>query len=346
MADGSTVSPGRSMAAAQSGRRDHLAAPGYLFALLAALAVLAGLSMRIGAGDFSFTDLLSGPDRERAWQLLVISRVPRTLALILAGAALAVAGMIMQMLVRNRFVEPSTAGTTESATLGILVVMLLAPGIPVWGKMLVAAAFALAGTLVFLGILRRLPLRSPYLVPVVGLVLGGVVQAVTTFFAYRYDFLQSLHAWTAGDFSGVLRGRYELLWIGAALCCVAYLAADRFTVAGMGEEFTTNLGLKHRPLILGGLIIVSGIAAVVVVTAGAIPFLGLIVPNVVSLLLGDHMRISVPWVALLGSMFVLTCDILGRVVAFPYEIPLGTMVGVIGGILFLYLLISRRSRIG
>lgn len=346
MADRTTVAPGAGTAAAQAARRNRLGAPAYLLALSMALVLLAGLSIRIGAGDFAFGDLWSGPNQERAWQLLSISRLPRTLALMLAGASLAVAGMIMQMLVRNRFVEPSTAGTTESATLGILVVMLVAPSIPVWGKMLVAAIFALAGTLVFLGILRRLPLRSPYLVPVVGLVLGGVVQAVTTFFAYRYDLLQSLHTWTAGDFSGVLRGRYELLWIAAVLCCVAYFAADRFTVAGMGAEFTTNLGLKHRPLILGGLVIVSGIAAVVVVTAGAIPFLGLIVPNAVSLLFGDNMRISVPWVAVLGSMFVLLCDILGRLVAFPYEIPLGTMVGVIGGVLFLYLLISRRSRIG
>ena len=317
------------------------ASHGWLALVLAVALILSLLSISIGAGDFSFAGLVAGTDTQ-AWQLFAVSRLPRTVALLLAGMALAVAGLIMQMLVRNRFVEPSTAGTIESATLGILVVMLLAPDTPVLGKMLVATAFAMVGTLAFLGLLRRIPLRSPYLVPLVGLILGGVVQAVTTFFAVRHDMLQTLHAWTVGDFSGVLRGRYELLWIGFGLAGAAYLAADRFTVAGMGQQFTTNLGLDYRKLTLAGLLIVSAIASVVVVTAGSIPFLGLIVPNVVSLLFGDNMRRSVPWVALLGGVFVLACDIAGRLVAYPYEIPIGTVVGIVGSVLFLVLLLRGR----
>ncbi|WP_137173067.1 ABC transporter permease [Massilia sp. HP4] len=306
-------------------------------------AALVALSVAIGAGDFSFAGLLAGTQSD-AWQLLVVSRLPRTLALLLAGMSLAVAGLIMQMLVRNRFVEPSTAGTIEAATLGVLVLALLAPDTPVFGKMLVAAGFAMAGTFLFLGLLRRIPMRSPYLVPLVGLILGGVIQAVTTFFAFRHDMLQTLHAWTVGDFSGVLRGRYELLWIGAVLAFAAWVAADRFTVAGMGQQFTTNLGLNYKRLTFYGLLIVSAISAVVVVTAGSIPFLGLIVPNVVSILFGDNMRRSVPWVALLGGLFVLACDIVGRLVVYPYEIPIGTVVGIIGGALFLFLLLRGRSR--
>lgn len=318
--------------------------PRWLAVLGVILAALMALSVSIGAGEFSFA-ALTGEHAADAWQLLLVSRLPRTVALLLAGISLAVAGMIMQMLVRNRYVEPSTAGTIESATLGILCLTLLAPDTPVIGKMLVATAFAMAGTLVFLAILRRIPLRSPFLVPLIGLVLGGVVHAVTTFFAYRYDMLQSIYAWSTADFSGVLRGRYELLWIGFALACSAYLAADRYTVAGMGQQFTTNLGLNHRRLTLVGLLIVSAISAVVVVTAGSIPFLGLIVPNAVSLLMGDNMRRSVPWVALLGGIFVLACDIIGRLVYYPYEIPIGTVVGVVGGAAFLYLLLGRRVRL-
>jgi iron complex transport system permease protein len=328
----------------------RLANPAWLLGLAALLLGLCVISVGIGAGDLSwsalFNDLLAGRLDSDAWQLLLISRVPRTLALLLAGVSLAVAGMMMQMLVRNRYVEPSTAGTMESAALGMLTVALLAPGLPVVGKMLVATAFAMTGTLLFLAILRRVPLRSPFMVPLVGLVLGGVVEATTTFFAYRYEMLQSLRAWTVGDFSGVLRGRYELLWIGLGLSCAAMLAADRYTVVGMGRDFTTNLGLNHRKLLLTGLLIVSAIAAVVVVTVGSIPFLGLIVPNAVSMLLGDNVRRSVPWVALLGGGFVLACDILGRLVHFPYEIPIGTVVGIVGSALFLTLLLNRRTRAG
>jgi iron complex transport system permease protein len=245
------------------------------------------------------------------------------------------------MLARNRFVEPSTAGTSESAALGILAVTLLAPDLPVWARMLVASLFALAGTGLFLAILRRIPLRSPLVVPLVGLMLGGVISSITVFFAYRYDLMQSLSAWMTGDFSGVLRGRYELLWLSFGLSALAYLAADRFTVAGMGEGFTTNLGLRYGQVVTLGLIIVSLVTAAVVVTSGMIPFLGLIVPNVISLIMGDNVRRSLPFVALFGAGLVLACDIVGRLVVFPYEIPIGTMMGIVGSGVFLYLLLRK-----
>lgn len=316
-----------------------------LTAAIAVVAVLAIVSLFIGVGDVSLAALFD-PDRtDNALELLLISRIPRTLAIILAGMSMAVAGMIMQMLTRNRFVEPSTAGTVESASLGILLVILFAPETPVFGKMLVASITALAGTALFLRILRSIPLRSVLVVPLVGIMLGGVVSAITTFIAYRYDLLQSLNAWTTGDFSGVLRGRYEFLWLAFALTIVAYIAADRFTVAGLGQDFTTNLGLNYRRVVTLGLVIVSAVSASVVVTVGMIPFLGLIVPNVVSLFLGDNMRRAVPWVAVIGAGLVLACDIVGRLIRFPYEIPIGTMMGVVGSAIFLYILLRRGSRL-
>ena len=89
-------------------------------------------------------------------------------------------------------------------------------------------------------------------------------------------------------------------------------------------------------------VIVSIVSAVVLVSVGSIPFLGLIVPNVVSLMIGDNMRRTVPWVAVLGAAFVLACDILGRILRFPYEIPISVVVGTIGSGLFLYLLLRKR----
>lgn len=309
------------------------------------VALLALISLFIGVSDVSLSTLF-GPDRSsRAVEVLLVSRIPRTVAIILAGMSMAVAGMIMQMLTRNRFVEPSTAGTVESASLGILLVILFAPETPVFGKMLIASITALAGTALFLRILRSIPLRSILVVPLVGLMLGGIISAITTFIAYRFDLLQSLNSWTTGDFSGVLRGRYELLWLSFFLTVIAYIAADRFTVAGLGEDFTTNLGLNYRRIVTLGLVIVSMVSASVVVTVGMIPFLGLIVPNVVSMFIGDNVRRTVPWVAILGAGLVLACDIVGRLIRFPYEIPIGTMMGVVGSAIFLYLLLRRGSRL-
>lgn len=304
--------------------------------LLAVISVLTGVgSLASGLGDDG-----------RSWLLIVESRVPRTLALMLAGTGLAVAGTIMQMLARNRFVEPSTAGTAESAALGMLLTMIFAPTLPVAAKMSVAALTGLAGTALFLKILRQIPLRSALMVPLVGIMLGGVISAVTTFVAYRYDMMQSMGAWISGDFSGVLRGRYELLWIALVLTLIAYVTAARFTVIGMGEEIARNVGLDYNKVVTLGLGIVSMVTATVVATVGMVPFLGLIVPNVISLVVGDNLRRTLPLIAATGAGLVLACDIVGRVIIAPYEIPVGTVMGVIGSVVFLYLLLSRRAHAG
>ncbi|RBP61765.1 FecCD transport family protein [Brenneria salicis ATCC 15712 = DSM 30166] len=117
--------------------------------LLVAMIVI---SLFIGAGRVNLLALWSDPAMR---DIFFISRVPRTLALLLAGSAMSVAGLIMQLLTQNRFVEPSLAGTTQSAGLGLLVVMLLAPGASILLKMTVASLFALGGTLLFMMLLRR-----------------------------------------------------------------------------------------------------------------------------------------------------------------------------------------------
>ncbi|WP_439271640.1 ABC transporter permease [Pseudochrobactrum sp. HB0163] len=315
-----------------------------LIAATCLLTSLALMSLFIGVSDVSLHSLFGDESAWRAQFLLVETRIPRTIALVLAGAGMAVSGTIMQILARNRFVEPSTAGTVDSASLGILAVMILAPAMPVFGKMLVATGFALAGTALFMLILRQIPLRSPVIVPLVGIMLGGVISAITTFFAYRFDLLQSMSAWTTGDFSAVLRGRYELLWLSFILTIAAYIAADRFTVAGMGEAFTTNLGLNYRRVMTFGLTIVAMVTACVVVTVGIVPFLGLIVPNLVSMMQGDNMRRSLPWIALLGAGLVLICDMIGRTINAPYEIPVGTIFGLLGSAFFLYLVLRKSAR--
>lgn len=314
-----------------------------------ALVVLAGLALwstLVGATSISLRDVLRPGEDDVIAQVLFVSRIPRTLALLLAGASIAVAGMIMQMVARNRFVEPATVGTVSAASLGMLVVALVAPGLALLGKMLVAAAFALAATGLFLMILQRLPLRSALIVPLVGLVFAGMIEAITSFLAYRFDMLQAIRAWTVGDFSAVLQGRYELLWISLALTVAAFFAADRFTVIGMGEPVATSLGVHYGRWIFIGLLIVAMVTACIVVTVGVIPFLGLIVPNLVSLWMGDRMRRSVIWVAITGAALMLLCDIVGRLVIHPFEIPIGTIMGVLGSVLFLGLLWRKRAELG
>lgn len=299
---------------------------------------LAGLSLFVGVIDLSPMDLFR--DRE-ALHLLILSRLPRTLAVMITGATLAVAGTLMQQIARNKFVEPMTAGSGQGAALGILLVTLLMPAAPLLLRMSVAALTALATSIGFLLIIRRLPSTQPLLVPLVGLVYGGLLGAAVTFFAYQGDLLQYIEVWMSGEFSGVLKGRYELLWIAALAAALTYLIADQFAIVGLGRTAVINLGLNYTQVVFLGLLAISIVTALTVVTVGMIPFVGLVVPNIVSRRYGDNLRMTLPVVALMGAAMVLACDILGRVLRAPYEVPVGTVFGVLGAVIFLYLLNAR-----
>ncbi|MBS4196933.1 ABC transporter permease [Lederbergia citri] len=309
--------------------------------LIITLILTSLLSLFIGVSNITPLDLLHFQSEET--QIFLISRLPRLMAIILAGSGMSIAGLIMQQLSRNKFVSPTTAGTLDATRLGILVSMLLFANASTLEKMLVAFAFALGGTLLFMQILDRIKFKDAIFIPLVGLMFGNILSSITTFFAYRADVIQNMSAWLQGDFSMIMKGRYELLYISIPVLVIAYLYANRFTVAGMGEDFSKNLGLAYKRVVNIGLILVALITATVVLTVGMIPFLGLIIPNIVSIAKGDHLQKTLPHTALLGAIFLLVCDILGRVLIYPYEISISLMVGVIGSGIFLYLLFRRKA---
>ncbi|MCW1927744.1 ABC transporter permease [Bhargavaea beijingensis] len=309
--------------------------------LIAGLVILSFLSLFVGASSITPMDLLDWSSEET--QIFLISRVPRLVAILLAGAGMSVAGMIMQQLSRNKFVSPTTAGTLDATRLGILVSMLLFTNATILEQMAISFAFALAGTLLFMQILERIKFKDAIFIPLVGLMFGNILSSLTTFFAYRTNVIQNISAWLQGDFSMIMSGRYELLYISVPILFLAYLYANRFTVAGMGEDFSRNLGLNYKFVVNFGLILVALITVTVVLTVGMIPFLGLIIPNIVSIMKGDNLEKTLPHTALMGSIFLLVCDILGRVLIYPYEISISLMVGVIGSGIFLYLLFRRKA---
>src|SRR5699024_2434760 len=143
------------------------------------------------------------------------------------------------------------------------------------------------------------------------------------------ELIQNMTSWMQADFSRIMRGYYELMFISIPILAIAYLYANKFTIAGMGYEFSKNLGLNYRQVVNLGLIIVALVTASVVLSVRMIPFLGLIIPNIVTIYQGDHLKKSLLHTALLGAVFVLICDIIGRVIIYPYEIPISLTVGVI-----------------
>lgn len=313
-----------------------------LAALAAALLVLSFISIFVGVSNISPLDIFNLTPIQK--QILSITRIPRLLSAIMAGAALSIAGMIMQQLTRNKFVSPTTAGTMDAARLGVLVALILFPGASLLQKTAVALAFALAGTFTFVRIVERVKFKNAIFIPLVGLMFGNIVNSVTTSVAYRFDLLQSLATWLHGDFSMILRGRYEMLYVGIPLIVVAYIYADRFTIVGMGDGFAANLGLNYRHVVNVGLVIVASISAAVVLTVGALPFLGLVAPNIVTIYRGDNVRHNILHTALLGAVFVVACDTLGRIIIHPYEVSVGLIMGVVGSALFLTMLLRRHAR--
>ena len=297
--------------------------------------VLLLLAASMATGEYS---ILS---RDDGAQMFLNVRLPRTIALVLAGAAMAISGLVMQLITRNRFVEPSTTGTTEWAGLGLLVTMIVAPRASVLERMGVAVVFAFIGTMVFFLLLRRVSLRSSLLVPILGIMLGAVVGAISTFLALQTNTLQSLGTWFQGSFTSVYRGQYEVLWLVLAVVAAVFLLADRLTVAGLGEETATSLGVSYQQMVLAATSLIAVATGVVTVVVGSLPFLGLVVPNIVSMVRGDDLRSNLPWVCLSGIGLITACDLLARTLISPFEIPVSVVLGLLGAAVFVVLIIKR-----
>lgn len=276
-------------------------------------------------------------------EMFAITRIPRTIALVLSGAVMAMCGLVMQMITQNRFVEPSTTGTTEWAGLGLLVVFIVAPHASLLTMMVVAVAFSFIGTLIFFAFLQRVALKSSLIVPIIGLMLAAVVGAASSYLALQTNTLQTLTIWFQGSFTSAIKGQYEPLWAVLAVVVVVFIAADRFTAAGLGQDFATNIGLNYRLVVLLGTGLIALATGIVTVVVGRLPFLGLVVPNVISLWRGDHLRANLPWVALAGIWLVTVCDIIARLVIMPFEIPVSIILACVGAVVFIYLLL-RGSR--
>ncbi len=303
------------------------------------MGILAVAALLVGSLFTGVYDVVGAEDGGR---MFAITRIPRTIALVLAGAAMSMCGLVMQMLTQNRFVEPTTTGTTEWAGLGLLVTMIVFPSASILTRMSGAVIAAFLGTMLFFAFLRQVSLRSSLIVPIVGIMLGAVVGSVSTFVALQTDMLQNLGIWFAGSFTTVLRGQYEPLWLVAVVGVVVFLVADRFTVAGLGEEIATTVGVSYQRVVLLGTVLIALATGVVTVVVGNLPFLGLIVPNVVSMVRGDDLRSNLPWVCLLGIAIVTVCDLVGRTIIMPFEVPVSLVLGVVGAAVFIALILRQR----
>ena len=308
--------------------------------LLSILILLSIGSLFVGVSDMAPAALMAGD--ASSWHLMFTSRIPRLVAILLAGGGLSIAGLIMQQISQNRFAAPSTSGTIECAMLGYVLSLVFFGAQQIWLIFLVS----ILGTLLFVQFINRIQFKNAIFVPLIGIVFGNVVDSLATFVAYKYDALQNLAGWTVANFANLLQGDYELLYISIPIAIFSYLYATRISAVGLGKDFATNLGLNYQQVLVIGVILVSVMSASVVMIVGQLPFLGLIVPNLVSQFFGDNLRRNIPITAVLGALIVLCCDLAGRMIIFPYEIPISLIISILGGCVFIFFILRGQKNAG
>jgi iron complex transport system permease protein len=308
--------------------------------LLLVLVLLSIASVFIGVADLSLSAIFSA-DTD-ALELLLISRLPRLFAILLSGAGLSIAGLIMQQISQNRFAAPSTSGTIECAMLGyVLSLVIFGHG----DNLLLIFGMSIIGTLIFIQFIHRVQFKNAIFVPLVGIIFGNVVSSVATFVAYKYDAVQNLSAWSVANFANILQGNYELLYIAVPISIISYWYATRLSAVGMGKDFATNIGLNYKQILFIGIMLVSVMSATVVMIVGQLPFLGLIVPNLVTQFYGDNLRKNIPLTAIVGAILILVCDVVGRIVIFPYEIPISMIISILGGVVFIAFIVKGKQNV-
>ncbi len=305
------------------------------------LILAAFFSLFVGVIDLSISQLFTLD----AYQLdvLVYSRLPRLISILVAGSSFAIAGLIMQCITCNRFVSPTTAGTMDWCRLALVIVMLCLPEASPIMRIFIAFLVTLLGTSLFLTIINKISHRNMVIVPLVGMMLGAAVSAVATFFAFQYDIGQNVSSWLQSSFALVSNDETSLLYLSIPFMLLAYLYSDKFTIAGMGRGITVTLGLNHVHIVRVGLVIVAIITSISIVTIGCIPFIGLIVPNLISMSRGDSVKNTLFDIVWLGAILVLGCDVAARMMFAPAEVPIGIILSVIGSLIFLMMLLNKKS---
>ncbi|HDC1314089.1 TPA: vitamin B12 ABC transporter permease BtuC [Escherichia coli] len=273
------------------------------------------------------------------WQI----RLPRTLAVLLVGAALAISGAVMQALFENPLAEPGLLGVSNGAGVGLIAAVLLRQGqLPNWALGLCAIAGALIITLILLRFARRHLSTSRLLLA--GVALGIICSALMTwaiYFSTSVD-LRQLMYWMMGGFGGV---DWRQSWLMLALipvllwiCC----QSRPMNMLALGEISARQLGL---PLWFWRNVLVAAtgwMVGVSVALAGAIGFIGLVIPHILRLCgLTDH-RVLLPGCALAGASALLLADIVARLALAAAELPIGVVTATLGAPVFIWLLLKAR----
>lgn len=321
---------------------------------VAALGALlaAALLLSVGCGSQWYTParlwqaLCAADAADPVWRILCFVRLPRTAAAVLAGAALGVAGALIQSVLNNAMASPNVIGVNAGAGLGALLAASLVPGA---AALLPGAAFAgaLAAAL-FIWMLAAVAGLSRTTLILAGVTVSSILTACMNTLKLLFpDAAVGSTAFLLGTLSGVTTAQVQraLPWLAAGFVLAALLAAD-LNVLQLGEDMAAGLGLPVARVRFAALLTAALLAGAAVSFAGLVGFVGLLAPHIARRLVGGDNRRLLPVTALASADLMLLCDVAARVLFAPFELPVGVLLSLVGGPFFLFLLLRRkRSRL-
>ncbi|MBM0224986.1 iron ABC transporter permease [Micromonospora sp. ATA51] len=332
-----TAPPPTTPPAARAPRRTARRLAGLALSLLL-LAVVAGLSIAVGAKQLSPAEVWHGLLRPDSPEYAVVHRMrlPRTLLGLVAGAALGVAGAVTQTLTRNPLADPGLLGINAGASAAVATataVLGVASG-DIWYALLGAAVVTVAVYAVGGG-RGATPTRLALAGAALNAVLYSYVSAVMLLDAAS---LERLRFWTVGSLAGARDDTVpRVLPFVAVGLLVALVSARPLDALALGDDSARTLGARPGAIRAAAIVAVTLLCGAATSACGPLVFVGLLVPHLVRALTGPDLRWSLPYCAVLAPVLLLAADLTGRVLGRPGELPVGTVTGVLGGLLFLHL---------
>lgn len=319
----------------------------YICALFVLLIISVCLGILMGSVKINWTDMLNvftGHDSSStAYILITTVRIPRVLGGLFAGMGLACAGVILQSVMNNSLASPNTIGVNSGSGFAVMIGMMFFPF-----NMGMLPIFAFGGafiTSILVFALAYMADSSRTTIILAGITISSFLNAgINAIKLLDTDISVNLTTFMIGSLSGLTLNKILLpgLFVLTAVI-ISFFYAGHLNILGLGDDIARSLGLNVNLTRFMLLILSSIMAGCVVSYAGLLSFIGLIVPHICRRLFGNDTRFLLPCSALLGASFVLLCDLAGRVLFAPYELPAGIIMAFIGGPFFLYLLLKKKG---
>ncbi len=321
----------------------------FVYKMIASLLVLAGMfvaAMVFGAADTTVKDVwLALTSNVKTDETLVLReiRFPREVAAIFVGAALAVAGAIMQGLTRNPLADPGLLGLTAGANAALAITLVVFPSINYFGLMIGCFIGAAVGTIMVfsMGFMKKGGF-SPLRIVLAGAAVSAFLYAVADGVSIYFKVSKNVSAWTSGGLVGTSWDQLQIIvpFIIVGIL-VALILARQLTILSLNEEVAVGLGQNTAQVKFILYVVIILLAGASVALVGNMTFIGLMIPHIVRAIVGTDYRFIIPMSAIAGAVFMLFADTLGRTINAPFETPVAAIVATIG--LPFFLIIVRKG---